>query len=235
MIALAIETSAIPGSVALRSGPDGEEHVDVARLEKAGGHARSLAPAISRLLEARALTPERLDLIAVGLGPGGYTGIRLGLATAKTLSAVLACPILGVPSTRVLAAHPAVPEGRVLTVLDAKKGDVYGAVYEKAAGAGPREVEAPFVRPAEDVLLTLDDRTFVCGDGYAVLAAAREDGPPAGDATIVPRADELLALGLERLRRGELDEEKSLLPLYLRPSEAEIRWERRRRDAGGPG
>ncbi len=233
MITLAIETSATPGSVALEAGPDGAD-VDVRILDRAGGHARALAPAIAALLEARGLAPTRIDRIVVGLGPGGYTGLRLALATAKTLAAVLERPIVGVPSTQVLAAHPVVPVGRVLTVLDAKKGDVYGARYEKVDGGAPRELEAPFVRPAEEVAAVLDPGTFVCGDGFAALAAHR-DPPPAGDAGIVPRAQELLAIGTARLERGERDEEKSLLPLYLRPSEAELRWERRRREAGGTG
>lgn len=232
MITLAIETSATPGSVALAVGDGADATIDVRRLDRAGGHARGLAPAIAALLEARGLAAARIDLVIVGLGPGGYTGIRLALATAKTLAVVLERPILGVASTTVLAAHPAVPRGPVLTVLDAKKGDVYGARYQKTEELLPREAEAPFVRAAEEVARSVTPETFVCGDGFAVVAAARDDAP-LGDASLVPRAEDLLSVGLERFRRGERDEEKSLLPLYLRPSEAELRWERRQREAEG--
>src|SRR5690606_32175126 len=224
---LAIETSATPGSVALAIG----ETVTVRRLERAHGHARALAPAIAALLDAGGLAARDLDLVLVGLGPGGYTGLRLALATAKTLSVVLRRPILGVPSTQVLAAHPAVPPGRVLTLFDAKKGDVYGARYETAAGAPPREIEAPFVRPAEAVAAAFEPGTFACGDGYSVVAEVLPEAP-AGDAALVPRAEDLLAIGLARHRRGARDEVNTLLPLYLRPSEAELRWERRRQESG---
>lgn len=228
MNTLAIETSATPGSVALAIG----ETMTVRRLERAHGHARALAPAIAALLDAGGIAARDLDLVLVGLGPGGYTGLRLALATAKTLSVVLRRPILGVPSTQVLAAHPAVPPGRVLTLFDAKKGDVYGARYETAAGAPPREIEAPFVRPAEAVAAAFEPGTFACGDGYSVVAEALPEAP-AGDAALVPRAEDLLAIGLARHRRGERDEVNTLLPLYLRPSEAELRWERRRQESGG--
>ena len=233
MIALAIETSATPGSVALASERDGARVVDCAPLLRSAGHARALAPAIQELLSARSLSPSQLDVVVAGMGPGGYTGIRLALATAKTLAAILPCPIVGVPSTSVLAAHASVPVGDVLTVLDAKKGDVYGARYKRVEGvAEPTVVEPPFVGPAQEVVATLRPGTFVCGDGFGVLAEVH-DGPLQGDASLVPRAEELLSIGVERFLQGRTDEEKALLPLYLRPSEAERRWEERRREREG--
>ncbi|MBI4879103.1 MAG: tRNA (adenosine(37)-N6)-threonylcarbamoyltransferase complex dimerization subunit type 1 TsaB [Planctomycetes bacterium] len=230
MIALGLEASARVGSVALYRGAEGErgETVEV-ELCAEGGHARALAPAIQDLLASRGLAARDLDLIVVGLGPGGYTGVRLALATAKTLSIFLTKPLLGVPSTAALAAHARVPAGAVLAAVDARHGLVYGGLYHKDEHGLPREVEAPFLRPAAELLATLAPATFVAGDGCDVLRRAA-GGAVNGDPALVPRAADLLALGLKRFARGQRDEERTLQPLYLRPSEAEIRFERLRRE-----
>ncbi len=230
MIALGLEASARVGSVALYRGEEGRRGQTVeVELGEERGHARALAPAIQDLLAHHGVGPRDLDLIVVGLGPGGYTGVRLALATAKTLSACLEKPLLGVPSTAVLAAHPRVPPGAVLAAVDARHGLVYGGLYHKDEHGLPSEVEAPFLRPAAELLAALAPATFVAGDGCAVLQRAAGRAVP-GDATLMPRAGDLLALGLARRARGERDEERTLLPLYLRPSEAEIRYERLRRE-----
>ncbi|MFH0945104.1 MAG: tRNA (adenosine(37)-N6)-threonylcarbamoyltransferase complex dimerization subunit type 1 TsaB [Planctomycetota bacterium] len=230
MIALGIEASAPSASVALFQGVDwpGERSEQIV-LDAACGAARGLAPSISELLARCGLAPADLDLIAVGLGPGGYTGTRLALATAKTLSFVLRKPILGVSSTQALAAGDAVPEGRVLAVFDARKGMVYGGLYEKPAGKPPIETEAPFLRSASEVVRGLTEEIFVVGSGLPVLE--RSAGRSLrGDVDRTQTAREVLFVATARYSQGERDRERDLLPLYLRPSEAEILFEKRRVD-----
>lgn len=230
MNVLALETSARVGSVALRqAGGGAADHVE---LDERCGHARGLAPAISALLRRNGLRATDLHAIVVGLGPGAYTGIRLALATAKTMAVFLDVPIVGVPSTAVLAAHEVAPAGDVLVVLDARKGDVYAARYRKhAEGRAPLELEAPAVRRAAELAGAIGD-AFVLGDGWSVLSDAAGRVLP-GTADAAPRATDLLAIGLEHLDRGERHDPHALVPLYLRRSEAEINWERRRAASTG--
>lgn len=230
MIALALETSAAVGSVALAI--DGRSaSVDLAERRQ----TRSLAVEIDGLLVAASRTPRDIDLIAVGLGPGGYTGLRLGVVTARTLAVVLELPILGVPSTAVLAAHPDIPPGRVLVVMDARKGYLYGACYHKAADGMLSEELAPFCRPIDRVAAATAGELVCVGDGAGLLAA-RLGGSLITLPIDRPRALELLLLAEQRFQRGERDDERTLLPLYLRPAEAELRWRERQADpGGGPG
>lgn len=223
---LALETSHPIGSVVLRRG-DGL--IVRAELTERGGQARALTPAIRDLLAQAALTPRDLGLVVVGLGPGGYTGLRLGLATAKTLAVVLRIPILGVTSTAVLAAAREVPAGPVLASVEATQEFVYGQSFDKRADGSLVVLGEPFIEPATVAAARIGANTAVVGSGarrLAACAAARQPVHP-GLEDLMPRAEDLLNLGLSRHARGEVDDERALLPLYLRPSEAERLWERR--------
>lgn len=226
---LALETSHPIGSVVLRRG-DGS--ILRAELTERGGQARALTPAIRDLLRQAALTPRDLGLVVVGLGPGGYTGLRLGLATAKTLAVVLRIPILGVTSTAVLAAAREVPAGPVLACVEATQEFVYGQSFDKRADGSLAVLGEPFIEPATVAAARIGANTAVVGSGARRLAACATAGaaPKAlhpGLEDLMPRAEDLLNLGLARHARGEVDDERALLPLYLRPSEAERLWERR--------
>lgn len=223
MHVLALETSHPVGSVVLRRA-DGA--IARATLSERGGQARALTPAIGRLLGELGLTPRDLGLVVVGLGPGGYTGLRLGLATAKTLAVVLRIPILGVTSTAVLAASPGVPAGTVLASVEATQDFVYGQSFDKRPDGTLVAGGDPFIEPAEVAAGRVAPGTAVVGSGARLLAARGVVVAP-GSEELMPRADELLTLGLSRHARGEVDDERALLPLYLRPSEAERLWERR--------
>lgn len=232
---LAFEASARVASVALLAGRRGgaaDRVIAAVEIAEVAGAARHLAAAAEDLLARLALAPAALDFVAVGIGPGAYTGTRMALATAKTLAAVLRIPILGVPSTAALACAPGTPAtGCILAAVDARQGLLYGALYRRAGGASPRPLEQPFLRAVDQVLPLLARADFVAGDGLHVLAQAQA-APVHGDAGLLPRASEVLSIAADRFSRGERDEERILLPLYLRASEAEIRFAAR---AGGEG
>ncbi len=229
---LALETSHPVGSVVLRHA-DGRQVA--ATLSERGGQARALTPAIADLLARVGLAPRDLGLVVVGIGPGGYTGLRLGLATAKTLAVVLRIPIVGVTSTAVLAASPEVPSGPILACVEATQDFVYGQAFDKSADGTLAVRGAPFIEPAAVTATALASGTpgtAVVGGGARLLRAHGIVVAP-GAEELMPRADDLLTLGLSRFSRGEVDEERALLPLYLRPSEAERLWERRQAAAAG--
>lgn len=220
MIALGIETSPRRGSVALAID---DRIVDEILLEPERGAARLLAPGIDELLRRHSLEPAALDLLVVGLGPGGYTGARLAAATGKALAFALQKPLLGVASTSAMAIDPRVPVGRCVLAIDAKKDVVYLSIVERNGSAGIQVILPPTVAPAAELVAEITPTDFIAGDGLPILQkfAGR---PLAGDATIEARASHVLSLGLTRFHAGERDDERMLLPLYLRPSEAERLW-----------
>lgn len=220
---LAIETSPRVGSVAL-STADGT--IRSAELTAERGQARDLAGAIERLCAEAGVAMRQLDAIAVGLGPGGYTGMRLAVATARTLGYVLGRPVLGVASSLAAAHGAAVPAGDIVFALDARKGFVYFARYARSTDGEVREVVAPTCVGAARIAAELPAAPFVIGDGLPALAAAAQRELP-GVAEAFPVADDVLRVARARFSRGERDEERTLQPLYLRPSEAELLWRRR--------
>lgn len=193
----------------------------------ASGAGRALAPEIDRLLKSEGLRVQGLDLIAVGLGPGGYTGTRLAVATARTLALVAGKPVIGVVSTAALAAHPSVRDGSVCVAIDAKNDDVYVAEYDRR-GDLIVELRAPSVSRASEVATWIGPEHALVGDGAPrVLAHLAPRATAFVDASIAARASEVARLGELRFERGERDDESLLLPLYLRVSEAERKFRER--------
>jgi len=201
MNALGIETSSPVTSVALwRDGAAVAGEVS----DSPRGHVEFLMPAIARL------TPmAQIEAVAVGIGPGLFTSLRVGVVTAKTLALMLEVPLVGVCSLDALAQpHP----GRVVACVDARRGEVFVASYAD----GVRQDE-PRALPPGDV-----PEGLLVGNGH--LAYPAELGSRAA-VSGVPTADAVVALALPRLERGEVEDALGLEPLYVRRSDAEIKWE----------
>src|SRR3954447_24654475 len=124
---LALDTSTYLGTVAVVQ--HGELPAEWSALVRAS-HGETLLPHVERALELSRLTLAELDLIAVGIGPGSFTGVRIGVATAKGLALAEQKPIVGVTSLRALARGLGVGAGLRVPVVDAHKGEVYTAAYE---------------------------------------------------------------------------------------------------------
>lgn len=244
MNCLAIETSPRVGSVALSVGC-GE--VVERELTAARGQARDLAGAIESVTAEVRFALADLDCISVGLGPGGYTGMRLAVATARSLGFALKKPVIGIPSTAALAAGDDVPDGEIAVVFDARKGFVYFARYERVNNGLPVELSAPLCLPVERAALEVGPRPFVLGDGMGLLAEQLGRELDGSDVAFA-RARHVLALGVARFSGGDRADPRTLEsasaepalvepalvePLYLRPSEAEILWRRRQVESAG--
>jgi tRNA threonylcarbamoyladenosine biosynthesis protein TsaB len=243
MHVLAVDTSTLVGSVAVLS--DGalsaEIHAHVRQR-----HGEVLLPHVERALELAGIAPKDLDLLAVGLGPGSFTGTRIGVATLKGLALSLGAPLVGVSSLVVLARGLTAGEAVAVTLVDAHKGELYAAAYRvdarggvRADGAGgPRiittdvhEIVPPcHAAPDEAVRRVRDaigDATpIVCGDGLRSHAdvvrahlGAFVEAPRTYDA---PRASVLALCALDRFARDGASDLASLEPLYVRPSDATL-------------
>lgn len=214
MIILAIDTSSELGSVAVCA----ERAVlaeESARVR--ARHGETILPMIESALARSGVEKRAIDLIAVGIGPGSFTGTRIGVATAKGLAIALERPMVGVVS--LVAMARAAPGPWIAPAVDAHKGEVYFALYE-----GEHERIAPaHMLPADAIaeLAKWPAAKVGCGSGYRTydLSAAASVLAPIWDA---PRASVIALLGERRFIESGPDDRATLEPLYLRPSDAKL-------------
>ncbi|MHB1127461.1 MAG: tRNA (adenosine(37)-N6)-threonylcarbamoyltransferase complex dimerization subunit type 1 TsaB [Bacillota bacterium] len=194
-------------------------------------HSQSLMTIINQVLEDTGLPLSAMDGLAVALGPGSFTGLRIGLATVKGLAQVTGLPVLGIPTLDSLALNAAGALGLVCPVLNARKHEVYVALYRSGDGSMNRVSDYLVMAPevlARQMAENNEVVTFL-GDGWPVYRDIFHEilGNRAREAFFIngmPRASQVAWLGLGRLRAGAVDDLFSLTPLYIRPSEAEIIW-----------
>ncbi len=201
-------------------------------------HTESLAPAVAHALDQAGAGLDEVGVLAVDLGPGLFTGLRVGVATAKGLAQGLGIGVVGLTSVEVLAraAADAGWRGPVAAVVDARRGEVFAARY-RAAGEGERVVEvsppARF-RPEElaKELAHAEEPLLAVGDGARRYAAELEPVAGlvlAGSSLAWPSPTTLVALAAERLAGGTVPEPPAaVLPVYLRDADARISWAQRR-------
>lgn len=197
-------------------------------------HAEQLVPTIRDLCQESSIELSSLEVIAVGLGPGLFTGLRVGITTARTMAQALDIPVIGVSSLD-LVAHPLVGIGRqVVVVANARRNEIYCARYiptkDGMKREGDYEVLPPDVLAAE--LAENDDQWLVVGDGvlaHADAFANCDRFESDDDHAMYPSAAPLVAIADVRMRRQEFCDPCDVHPLYLRRSDAEIEWDRKGR------
>lgn len=180
-----------------------------------------LIPFIDYVLQAAGWSLGEVDAFAVGLGPGSFTGTRVGVMTAKTFAQVYAKPIVGVSSLDILAAeYTFLPHQVVCAVIPARKGEVYACVYE-----GGFDIPQPLSERAVYTPQALHDilLPFIGGDIVLVgsvpleVQQALADYPVCLAPVEYPRAETLGRLGTELIQQGHRDNPLTLVPLYLKP------------------
>ncbi len=220
---LTIETATPIESVGLVSGGE----LLAKRTTRAGrGHADRLLASVADVLESASLVLCDLDGIAVSIGPGRFTGLRVGLATAKGLSASTGLPVLPVPTLEALAASVPTEQllgaGAVCAMLDARRGEVYFALFGAAPGSG-RLTEDAALDPAAAARAAVEasnGAVVFAGTGASVysaeiLDAAGPQGRLAGPASDVPEPTALAAIA-DRVAAEGVPEAAALKPIYLR-------------------
>jgi tRNA threonylcarbamoyladenosine biosynthesis protein TsaB len=181
-------------------------------------HSPALLPLVDTILGGLGMKVADVELLVCSLGPGSFTGIRIGLATAMGISHGRRIPIVGVSTLDALASPWCGHRGDVFPVIDARKGKIYAARFR----AGARQGEYMDISPAELARLVGDSESpLLAGpDAERIRDLLGDQGKPARAATTVdPRS--LLDIGVERFTRDGADP-SALRPLYLRKSEAEI-------------
>ncbi len=222
---LVVDTATPAGSVALSRGTTllGEIALNVRK-----NHTDHLLNIIQQLLKDADLSLGQLDAFGVVLGPGSFTGLRVGVATVKGLALATDRPVVGVSSLATLAMQVPLSVFPVCALLDARKSEVYAGLFDwKNDRLEPMGEET--VLPPARLLDSLDQELVFVGDGalaYRELIVARLGGrahfPPWP--LHMPRASSAASLVLDGLRQQKVIPLESLVPAYIRPSEAEVMW-----------
>jgi len=226
---LAVETATRALSVVVLD-ESGALRAEVEEAEDPRPHSERLLPALDAVLARSGSGLDAMEAFAVSIGPGSFTGLRIGLATLKAFAFGTGRPVAPVPTLAVLAAQAEEPDAPVAALLDARRGEVYAAAWARpgaAAEGAPPRVEESVWRPEAlaarlapgTVLVAGEDAGPVAREVAARVRGARiVEGPAAR-----PRAAWVGRLGLRLLAAGEGVAAERLVPRYLRRAEAEAR------------
>ena len=223
---LLLETSHQPGLVGLALG---DRLVARRQLESGRHNARDITPTIAALLGEQGWNAHDLDAVAVGRGPGSYTGLRVGIVSAKTLAYVTGCRLVAVDTFAIIAVRTPPGCPRIDIIADAQKDAIYLQGFERD-GEGWRPTSELRIVEFGDWLSRRDPAIWVGGPG---LTRYRECLP--ADVLVSPvecwspGLESLSSLASGRLDAGERDDVFALEPLYLRASSAELQWRDRTR------
>ncbi|MEJ2690842.1 MAG: tRNA (adenosine(37)-N6)-threonylcarbamoyltransferase complex dimerization subunit type 1 TsaB [Deltaproteobacteria bacterium] len=223
---LAIENSGPCGSVALGS-PNGclAEY----SLTSQKTHSKRLLATIDQLFRETEQTIFGIDAIAISIGPGSFTGLRIGLATVKGLCMAAAKPLIGVSTLDALAMQLPYQPRQVCAALDARKKEIFAACYKTDHHGLPRQTMAPAALSPEALAGLITEETVFIGDGiqlYGVLLA-KKLGPlfkEVSPTLFFPRAGAIAAVALHLYAEGEFLDPLTAAPLYVRASDAEIQF-----------
>jgi tRNA threonylcarbamoyladenosine biosynthesis protein TsaB len=232
---LAIETSGTHGGIALVE--EGRVIGEV-RLAEGHRHARDLVAAIKEACDRAAWDKRHIGLVALGIGPGSFTGIRVAVTLAKFIAWDTGAKVVAVPTLLALAGNAPGGCRRVVPVLDAKRGGLFASIFERrqadaAGGGGGRlldqfdEVFGPALIEPADLAERLAKPALILGHGILKGREPLAGFDLAGPDLWTVRPCTVARLGWELHERGQYADPLRLEPVYIRPPEAQEIWDRR--------
>jgi len=231
MIVVGIDTSTPQVSVAI-----GTETTILGSIRVAGkARQESVTPALGQLLGWSGVELGQVGGFAVGVGPGLFTGLRVGVETAKTLAQVTGAPLLAIASIDALAYAVRYTARTIVAVIDGRRQEVFSAIYTAVPGGVLRLAE-PVVQRPEALVAEVEARpgeVLAVGDGAILyremLRSVGVRVEFASPGVAHPDAASLVELAVPRFLREEHDQVFDVVPMYLRKSDAEIAWDDRAR------
>ena len=233
MKVLGVDTSTSCGSLGII---DDDAVVAEYALLRDETHSTRLVPAIQALLKEARLDLNKIDGMAVSLGPGSFTGLRVGLSAVKGLALAAERSVVGIPTLDALASNLPFTPYVICPLVDARKGEVYTALYKDGEGGRVEQLTPYQVVAPLDLLEKLPlQETIFLGDGvevYGELIKERfgEKALFAPPHLRFLRGSTVAEIGLQRFKKGETDDISSMVPIYVRPSDAEIKWTKGKRE-----
>jgi len=193
-------------------------------------HAEALAPQVEFVCEQAGVPLRSIGCVAVDVGPGLYTGLRVGVTTALAIATTLRVPMVGVTSLDLLAFPAGLTDRKIVAAVDARRGEIFHATYRPVPG-GVQRISEPAVDRPDELTATIEaDGEPVLAVGDGVLAHLdvfeRAHGVEVADASLAsPSAGSLVALAHARALREEFVRPDEIEPLYLRRPDAEAKWD----------
>ncbi len=226
MKVLAIETATIAGSVAIVDSSKGlvaEIKVDVKIA-----HSERLMLSVEWLLRSSRVLIEDIDAIAVSIGPGSFTGLRIGLSTAKGLAYSTGKPVITVPTLDAFARTLPFCAPYICPMLNAGKNEIYTGLYKWDGSVCGKLLPETAISPV-DLLKEVKEPTVFIGEGAVIYKKLIQDTLQdnavfAPAARMSPSASSVAEIAIERSNEGAFPDPVGLAPFYIRKSEAEIRW-----------
>lgn len=224
MKVLGIDTSTNVAAIAVI---DEERVIGEYSLSKDMSHSEKLMPMIKEVLDNVDIRIEEIDLFAVGVGPGSFTGLRIGAATMKSFAHLFNKPLVGVSTLEALAYNMNLNSSIIMPMLDARRDRIYTSLY-KFNGLEIEEIEGSQILEIEDMEEKLKGYKDIIVNGEGSLVYKEEIEASLGEkvkfASLgqnVPRAVSICEVALKKFHKGEIDDMYSITPDYIRPSQAE--------------
>ena len=234
LLILAVETATSCGSVSLGTGGLKNFRLLTECIAEPNiTHSRRLLGSIEWVMQSAGVGWGDIDGIGVSIGPGSFTGLRIGLAAAKAMAMATGKPLLGVPTLEALAlACSGNADGRLVgVILDARKKEVYAGFYRLDDENGPVQEGDPMVIPPDEVLQRIKEPVMLVGPGvaaYPELFTGHEHITVFPGFLSSPRAAYVGMLASRMLIGGRITDPVSAAPLYVRASEAELNLKRKK-------
>ena len=182
--------------------------------EEGYSHAEKLHVFIEQVLQESGVSFNELNAVAVSQGPGSYTGLRIGISAAKGLCFALDIPLIAIDTLAVLAAQANVSDGMVVSVIDARRMEVYSAIFD-SQNKKVREVAAEII--TEDSFKDTNGKVYFVGDCLEKCKTVlKQDNFVFLDAIIYPSAKEMATLSYEKFQKGDTVDVAYFEPYYLK-------------------
>jgi len=237
ILIVAIETATGCGSVALtRGGLQGGRLLAEATAQPEKTHSRRLLGSVDWVLRAAGVSWSDVDGIAISLGPGSFTGLRIGMAAAKGLAFATAVPLIGVQTLDAIALCCPAIDRPLWCLLDARKQQLYAACYHPGTEGQPERCLPVEVMDPGQLVEKISGPVFLAGPGVAAYGSVLSSIAQSRiiQATLSsPQASRLGFLAAELLKKGERLDPFTAAPLYVRASDAELNAARMRPSSGG--
>ncbi len=232
---LALDTSSLVATVAVM---DGKKLLGEYTINSPMTHSQKLMPIIDNLLKQLSLTIRDMNYIAVSKGPGSFTGIRIGIATVKGLAQAVDIPILSVSSLEGLAYNLSHTDLLICPIMDARRNQVYTGIYQWKNRCLERVIEeAPMaIEELMEILSSIEKDIIFLGDGIDrfqddIIKSLGDRAIMGSPYIAMQRASSIAQLAMDKLNKKEIIPENhfTLIPTYLRKSEAERQYEEKKR------
>ncbi len=198
------------------------EHKGLAELR----HAQDLLPNIDALLKKIGSKLEEIDSFAISIGPGSFTGLRVGVSTLKGLNMVTGIPIVSIPTLDAIAYNALDRDAPICVIVDAKKKNLYTSLYKRGNGGIIKLWDYLLISP-EDLIKRIDAPTLFLGDGAALyggfILERLKDARLADKDCWSPDAKVVARLGVDKFKRKEFEDPDTMVPMYMYSRECNVK------------